>query len=69
MNLDLGGYGLYVWPAYGIAALVLLGLLIAALASLRAHETALTRLPAARPAQGPLADDPLRGEDGRGDGG
>lgn len=64
MTLDLGGYGLYVWPAYGIAALVLLGLLLGALASLRSHERALARLQAARPARDPLAN-----EDGRGDGG
>ena len=28
--LALGGYGAYVWPAYGFAAIVLIGLFIAA---------------------------------------
>jgi heme exporter protein D len=29
-TLALGGYGAYVWPAYGFAAAVLIGLFIAA---------------------------------------
>ena len=36
--LHLGGYGAYVWPAYGVAAVVLIGLLARTLASLRANE-------------------------------
>jgi len=28
--LALGGYGAYVWPAYGFAAVVLIGLFVAA---------------------------------------
>ncbi|HTI85389.1 MAG TPA: heme exporter protein CcmD [Alphaproteobacteria bacterium] len=28
--LALGGYGAYVWPAYGFAAIVLIGLFVAA---------------------------------------
>ena len=27
-NLDVGRYGAFIWPAYGISALVLLGLTI-----------------------------------------
>jgi heme exporter protein D len=42
--VHLGGYGAYVWPAYGFAALVLLGLVIRTLASLRANERLLARL-------------------------
>lgn len=42
--VHLGGYGAYVWPAYGVAALVLLGLLVRTLASLRANERLLARL-------------------------
>jgi heme exporter protein D len=48
--VHLGGYGAYVWPAYGVAAAVLLGLLIRTLASLRANErllAGLQHLPAA----------------------
>jgi heme exporter protein D len=36
--LHLGGYGVYVWPAYGVAGVVLIGLLWRSLASLRANE-------------------------------
>ena len=42
--VHLGGYGAYVWPAYGFAAVVLLGLLMRTLASLRANERLLGRL-------------------------
>ena len=65
LSLDLGGYGAYVWPAYGIAAVVLIGLLIAALAGLRDNERALERLQTPRG----NSRDPLAAEDGRGDGG
>lgn len=66
LSLDLGGYGAYVWPAYGVAALVLIALLVAALAALRDNERALARLQAPREA---ARRDPLAAEDGRGDGG
>jgi len=36
--LALGGYGAYVWPAYGFAAIVLIGLFIAARRRLRRAE-------------------------------
>lgn len=36
--LHLGGYGAYVWPAYGVAATVLIGGLWHSLARLRANE-------------------------------
>lgn len=42
--LHLGGYGAYVWPAYGIAALVLIGVLWQTLASLHANERLAKRL-------------------------
>lgn len=42
--LHLGGYGAYVWPAYGIAAVVLIGLLWRTLASLRANEQLVSQL-------------------------
>lgn len=35
----MGGYAAYVWPAFGLAAAVLLGLTIASLKGLRAAET------------------------------
>ncbi len=42
--LHLGGYGAYVWPAYGVAAAVLIGLLWRSLAALRANERLVSRL-------------------------
>ena len=42
--LHLGGYGAYVWPAYGVAAIVLIGGLWHTLASLRANEALVARL-------------------------
>ena len=42
--LHLGGYGAYVWPAYGVAAFVLIGVLWQTLTSLRANERLVKRL-------------------------
>lgn len=42
--LHLGGYGAYVWPAYGVAAVVLIGLLWRTLTSLRANERLVAQL-------------------------
>ena len=42
--LHLGGYGAYVWPAYGVAAWVLIGVLWQTLTSLRANERMAKRL-------------------------
>jgi heme exporter protein D len=47
--LAMGGYAAFVWPAYGLAALVLAGLLIGSLRGLRKAEAELTALGAARP--------------------
>jgi heme exporter protein D len=46
--LDMGGYAAYVWPAYGLAAAVLVGMLAASLASWRSRRALLDRLEAAR---------------------
>ncbi len=40
----MGGYAGYVWPAYGVALAVLLGLLVASLRTLRANQAALSAL-------------------------
>jgi len=45
--LEMGGYAVYVWPAFAMAALVLIGLLITSLRTLRAREAVLKRLEAA----------------------
>lgn len=47
----MGGYAVYVWPAYGIATLVLLGLLAATWKGLRNAEATLKALESARPAR------------------
>jgi heme exporter protein D len=36
--LSMGGEGVYVWPAYGVAALVMIGLVVASLYRLRRTE-------------------------------
>lgn len=52
--LHLGGYGAYVWPAYGVAAAVLIGLLWWTVRGLRANQRLLNRL------QPPPAGEPSR---------
>lgn len=46
--LSMGGYGAYIWPAYLIAAVILVGLLIMSLRSVRGHEARLASLRKAR---------------------
>ena len=40
----MGGYAAYVWPAYGVAALVLIALAIFAVRGYRARQALLTAL-------------------------
>jgi len=62
--LRMGGYAAYVWPAYGITAVVMLGLLVATLRDLRANERTLQTLRQARRAAPARNDeDPAHGED------
>ncbi|PCI38595.1 MAG: heme exporter protein CcmD [Rhodospirillaceae bacterium] len=42
--LNMGGYGSYIWPSYGITAVVMLGVLIASLKSLKSTEATYKRL-------------------------
>ncbi len=42
--LDMGGYAMFVWPAYAIAIGVLIGLLVVSLRGMRGHEEALRSL-------------------------
>ncbi len=42
--LDMGGYAGFVWPAYGIAAIVLVGLLVISRRELKAAEKTLDAL-------------------------
>ena len=48
---DMGGYAAFVWPCYGLTALVMLGLLVSTLRDLRARERRLQQLEAQRPAR------------------
>ena len=47
---DMGGYGLYVWPAYALAAIVMVGMMAASLRALKAREASLRALEGERPA-------------------
>ena len=49
----MGGYGAYVWPAYGVAALVLIALAIVAVRSYRARQVLLTALREQQPDEAP----------------
>ncbi len=49
----MGGYGIYVWPAFAVAAVVLVGLLFASLRSVRASEETLKKLQRAAKRQVP----------------
>ena len=44
--LEMGGYAAYVWPALGLTVLVLAGLLISSVKSVRRREAELTRMEA-----------------------
>ena len=45
----MGGYAAYVWSSYALAALVMVGLLVATLKALRGAETTLKALEGSRP--------------------
>lgn len=47
--LNLGGYGVYVWAAWGIAAAILVALTLASLRTMRARERELAALEAETP--------------------
>jgi heme exporter protein D len=42
----MGGYGAYIWPAYGVAAVVMLGLLASSIRASRLHQRELAELEA-----------------------
>ena len=45
----MGGYGLYVWPAYALTAAIMIAFLISTLRSLRSRKRALRNLEADAP--------------------
>lgn len=46
---SMGGYGGFVWSAYGVAALLLIGLAVISLRNLRARQAEVSVLEAASP--------------------
>ncbi|MEG3619321.1 heme exporter protein CcmD [Magnetovibrio sp. PR-2] len=61
--LSMGGYAAYVWPSYGLTAVIMLVLLIASLRSLNSTEKTFKRLKAevgpnrAKPEETPHGDE------------
>ena len=49
----MGGYAAYVWPAYAVTVVMLVGTLVASLAGLRRREAMVKALEAARPQRAP----------------
>ncbi len=47
--LDMGGYAGFVWPAYFLAVMILVGLLVSSLVRLRKAKAQLEALGAAQP--------------------
>lgn len=60
----MGGYAAYVWPAYALAALVLVGLLVASLRGLHAREATLKALEGSRPVRRRSRREETAGPDG-----
>ncbi len=52
----MGGYAGFIWSAYGVAALVLIGLLVMSLIELRARQAEVAALEAASPRRRPRAE-------------
>ena len=44
MNFDMGPYGAYIWPAYGISALALIAVTLWSIAAWRRAKAKLSRL-------------------------
>ena len=44
MNFDLGPYGVYIWPAYGISAVALIGITLWSVIGWYKAKTALAKL-------------------------
>jgi heme exporter protein D len=47
--LAMGGYAAFIWPAYGLTVLALIGILWSSLATLRSAERRAAHFEAARP--------------------
>ena len=63
--LAMGGYAVYVWPAFAVTAVVMIGLLVTSLRGLRREERVLDALQSERRGErspGPSAADGTAGE-------
>jgi heme exporter protein D len=47
--LSMGGHAAFIWPAYGVTALVMVALVAVSRRTLRANETAVREMESARP--------------------
>ena len=63
---EMDGYGIYVWPAFGVTAIVLIGLALASLRTLRDNEETLAGLQGERRRRSPVAGGQADGTDGDG---
>lgn len=54
----MGGYAAYVWPSYGLAAVVMIGLLVLSLREFKENETTLKALESLRAPRRPRRDKP-----------
>ncbi len=63
---EMDGYGIYVWPAFGVTAIVLIGLLLASLRSLHDNQEILEDLQGQRRRGTPVAGGPIDGNSGDG---
>ena len=48
MNFDLGPYGVYIWPAYGVSAAALIGITLWSVMAWARAKAALIRLEGAK---------------------
>ena len=55
--LDMGGYARWVWSAYGVSLLAIVGMLVISLRSLKAREREFEQLRAARGGGRPLSNE------------
>ena len=61
--LSMGGYAAYVWPSYGLSAVIMLVLLFASLRSLKSTEKTFQRLKAEVGPNGRTAEESANGDE------
>jgi len=66
--LEMGGYAAYIWPAWGLTIVVLVGLLVTTLRAVRRNEAELEALQATMPQRSRRRNPPAGNEteDGQG---